>query len=168
MPLSRTRIDHKRYIRCIARLLLLLLLLALASFFATYNLITTAVERRIVSKLQRTVDDLSSRLQIDPVVKMPKDLEGVDKRKTLFHIALTATDGPYSQWQCRIMYYWYKKQKDLPGSDMGRLTRILHSGKADNLMDEIPTFVVDPLPEGLDQVRYLLLSIITFFATLLS
>jgi hypothetical protein len=36
---------------------------------------------------------------------------------------------------------------------MGGFTRILHSGKADNLMDEIPTVVVDPLPEGLDRVR---------------
>ncbi|GFY92267.1 hypothetical protein Acr_08g0006630 [Actinidia rufa] len=68
-----------------------------------------------------------------------------------FHVALTATDAPYSKWQCRIMYYWYKKKKDLPGSEMGGFTRILHSGSADNLMDEIPTFVVDPLPAGLDR-----------------
>ncbi|KAG9138255.1 hypothetical protein Leryth_001475 [Lithospermum erythrorhizon] len=49
------------------------------------------------------------------------------------------------------MYYWYNKKKDLPGSDMGGFTRILHTGKKDNLMDEIPTFIVDPLPNGLDQ-----------------
>ena len=29
---------------------------------------------------------------------------------------------------------------------MGGFTRLLHSGKADDLMDEIPTMVVDPLP----------------------
>ncbi|KAI3519863.1 hypothetical protein L1887_09080 [Cichorium endivia] len=34
---------------------------------------------------------------------------------------------------------------------MGEFTRILHSRKPDNLMDEIPTFVVDPLPSGLDR-----------------
>lgn len=41
--------------------------------------------------------------------------------------------------------------KDMPGSDMGRFTRVLHSGSPDNLMEEIPTFVVDPLPQGLDR-----------------
>ncbi|KAM3287600.1 hypothetical protein P3S67_021030 [Capsicum chacoense] len=44
-----------------------------------------------------------------------------------------------------------RKKKDLPGSEMGKFTRILHSGSPDNLMDEIPTFVVDPLPDGLDR-----------------
>ncbi|KAI3717239.1 hypothetical protein L1987_68727 [Smallanthus sonchifolius] len=34
---------------------------------------------------------------------------------------------------------------------MGKFTRILHSGQPDNLMEEIPTFVVDPLPSGLDK-----------------
>ena len=32
---------------------------------------------------------------------------------------------------------------------MGGFTRLLHSGKADDLMDEIPTIVVDPLPSSL-------------------
>lgn len=32
---------------------------------------------------------------------------------------------------------------------MGGFTRLLHSGKADDLMDEIPTMVVDPLPQDL-------------------
>ncbi len=31
--------------------------------------------------------------------------------------------------------------------EMGGFTRLLHSGKADDLMDEIPTVVVNPLPE---------------------
>ncbi|CAN6839272.1 unnamed protein product [Brassica oleracea] len=68
-----------------------------------------------------------------------------------FHVAVTATDSPYNKWQCRILYYWYKQKKALPRSDMGGFTRILHSGNPDNLMDEIPTFVIDPLPSGLDQ-----------------
>ncbi|GLT54888.1 hypothetical protein SLA2020_280480 [Shorea laevis] len=79
------------------------------------------------------------------LVKRSEDLN------SKFHVALTATDAPYSQWQCRIMYYWYKKVKDMPGSDMGKFTRVLHSGSPDKLMEEIPTFVVDPLPEGLDR-----------------
>ncbi|KAI3790539.1 hypothetical protein L2E82_03649 [Cichorium intybus] len=82
---------------------------------------------------------------------MPRKMKGKGGKKVLFHVALTATDAPYSKWQCRIMYYWYKKVKVMPESEMGEFTRILHSGKPDNLMDEIPTFVVDPLPSGLDR-----------------
>jgi len=52
------------------------------------------------------------------------------------------------------MHYWYKEMRDRPGSDMGGFTRILHSGKPDGLMDEMPTMVVDPLPEGKDKVRF--------------
>ncbi|GFP89920.1 hypothetical protein PHJA_001135800 [Phtheirospermum japonicum] len=82
---------------------------------------------------------------------MPENERKTKKERLIFHVAVTGEDTAYSQWQCRIMYYWYKKKKDLPGSEMGKFTRILHSGNSDNLMDEIPTFVVDPLPKGMDQ-----------------
>ena len=123
---------------------LLLFLLGFGFFVVTYNLMTLIVHNRS--------GVMSSSPLLDPVVQMPH-------RKTKsspappFHVALTATDAPYNKWQCRIMYYWYKQKKALPGSDMGGFTRILHSGNRDNLMDEIPTFVVDPLPPGLDRVR---------------
>lgn len=94
-----------------------------------------------------------TQLFLDPIIHMPHNLTKPKPQKLLFHIALTATDTPYSKWQCRIMYYWYLKKKNLPGSEMGKFTRILHSGTPDNLMDEIPTFVVDPLPQGFDMVR---------------
>ncbi|RZC79029.1 hypothetical protein C5167_003234 [Papaver somniferum] len=126
---------------------LLLILLTVGFFFGTYNLLTT-----IIGHKGTEVDDLDSISEqnvIDPVIQMPRKVKLAPKLP--FHIALTATDSSYSQWQCRIMYYWYKKVKDLPGSDMGGFTRVLHSGKPDNLMDEIPTFVVDPLPAGLDR-----------------
>ncbi|KAI3972266.1 hypothetical protein MKW92_039787 [Papaver armeniacum] len=128
---------------------LLLILLTVGFFFGTYNLLTT-----IIGHKGTEVDDLDSISEqnvIDPVIQMPRKVKLAEKPKLPFHIALTATDSSYSQWQCRIMYYWYKKVKDLPGSDMGGFTRVLHSGKPDNLMDEIPTFVVDPLPAGLDR-----------------
>ncbi|KAL0375571.1 UNVERIFIED_CONTAM: Hydroxyproline O-arabinosyltransferase RDN2, partial [Sesamum calycinum] len=92
-----------------------------------------------------------NQLLIDPVIGMPGRAKKQKNEMSRFHVALTATETPYSKWQCRIMYYWYKKKKDLPGSEMGKFTRILHSGKPDNLMDEMPTFVVDPLPTGLDR-----------------
>lgn len=94
-------------------------------------------------------NSIEGGVMIDPVIRMPETVRRDPKRP--FHVALTATDAPYSKWQCRIMYYWYKKQRDEAGSEMGGFTRILHSGKPDNLMKEIPTFVVDPLPEGLDR-----------------
>ncbi|XP_021772172.1 hydroxyproline O-arabinosyltransferase 3-like [Chenopodium quinoa] len=87
----------------------------------------------------------------DPVIEMPEERKKAEGPNPRFHVAVTATDTPYSKWQCRIMYYWYKRVKDLPGSDMGGFTRVLHSGRPDNLMGKIPSFVVDPLPHGLDQ-----------------
>ncbi|GAQ89564.1 hypothetical protein KFL_005370010 [Klebsormidium nitens] len=87
---------------------------------------------------------------VDAVIPRPKDK--VQKgEKRLFHVAVTTNESPYNRWQCRIHYYWYKQMKDREGSEMGGFTRILHSGKPDHMMDEIPTFVVDPLPEGMDK-----------------
>ncbi|KAL8159398.1 hypothetical protein V2J09_000935 [Rumex salicifolius] len=76
---------------------------------------------------------------------------GDSSTKPKFHVAVTASSRAYSRWQCRIMYYWYKKFKDASGSDMGGFTRVLHTGEPDNMVHEIPTFVVDHLPYGLDQ-----------------
>lgn len=39
-----------------------------------------------------------------------------------------------------------KQCREAGPCDMGGFTRILHSGQADELMDEIPTFVCDPVP----------------------
>jgi hypothetical protein len=93
----------------------------------------------------------------DPVVTMPawmREAAGGEARRRPFHVALTATDAAYSRWQCRVMYYWYKRMQARPGGEaMGGFTRVLHSGKPDGLMDEIPTFVVEPLPAGKDHVR---------------
>ncbi|XP_009140634.1 hydroxyproline O-arabinosyltransferase 2 [Brassica rapa] len=88
----------------------------------------------------------SSRDDVISSVKTPPK-----KTKRLFHTAVTATDSVYSTWQCRIMYYWYNRFRDEPGSEMGGYTRILHSGRPDGLMNEIPTFVANPLPSGVDQ-----------------
>ncbi|CAN6583712.1 unnamed protein product [Malus baccata var. baccata] len=71
--------------------------------------------------------------------------------KRLFHTAVTASDSVYNTWQCRIMYYWFKKFQNEPGSEMGGFTRILHNGKPDEYMDEIPTFIAQPLPAGMDR-----------------
>jgi len=129
---------------------LLIIFLVLGSSFATYNLVTML---RHYGSLEGVAGG-DGKLGFDPIIEMPDHVKNRKTSKAPFHVALTATDAPYNKWQCRVMYYWYKQQKKLPGSEMGGFTRILHSGKSDNLMDEIPTIVVDPLPSGLDRVSY--------------
>ncbi|XP_030505963.2 hydroxyproline O-arabinosyltransferase NOD3 [Cannabis sativa] len=126
----------------------LLVLLVLGFFFATYNLLTIVMHHKASSSENLSADGLKL---LEPVRLMPEETKTDEISKSKYHVALTATDAPYSQWQCRIMYYWYKVMKDKPGSDMGKFTRVLHSGTPDNLMEEIPSFVVDPLPQGLDR-----------------
>lgn len=49
---------------------------------------------------------------------------------------------------------------------MGGFTRLLHSGEEDEWMDEIPTVVVDPLPEEIIEkanVRSRITMIVRFF-----
>ncbi|GLJ10046.1 hypothetical protein SUGI_0120820 [Cryptomeria japonica] len=114
--------------------LLYSLLLTLIVALITYNIVTTT---SAVHQTPTHEDDL------DSIIRKPSE-------ERLFHTAVTATDSAYNKWQCRVMYYWHKKQSKRPGSDMGGFTRVLHSGRPDNLMDEIPTYVVDPLAQGKD------------------
>lgn len=133
---------------------LFMALLSIGSFLFTYNFVS------IIVNYKKTSNEKQNIFVMDPLVEMPEHAKRSRNHQRPFHVALTATDTPYSKWQCRIMYYWYNEKKDLPGSNMGKLTRILHSGAPDNLMDEIPTVVVDPLPPGLDRVRQHFLSYI--------
>lgn len=121
----------------------LLILISVGCFFATYNFLTMVGH-------SRNGDGPRKLLGGGDQGGAVSSGSGSDPSKR-FHVALTATDALYSQWQSRIMYYWYKQMRGRPGSDMGGFTRILHSGKPDGLMDEIPTLVVDPLPEGADR-----------------
>jgi hypothetical protein len=68
-----------------------------------------------------------------------------------YHIVMTAASGVYQEWQGRIMYYHYKKQRAVqPCSDLGGFTRLLNTRDArpDGLMDEIPTVLVRQLDGG--------------------
>ena len=68
-----------------------------------------------------------------------------------YHVVMTAASGLYQEWQSRIAYYHYKKQKALhPCSDLGGFTRLFNNnnGQPDALMDEIPTVVVKQLGHG--------------------
>ncbi|KAL8153040.1 hypothetical protein V2J09_010800 [Rumex salicifolius] len=126
------------------------LLIIFSVALITYNI---AISPNASLRLRQDFPGPGNPLVIDPVIQMPVDRSRTRKegKKRLFHTAVTATDSVYSTWQCRVMYYWFKKFKVQPGSEMGGFTRILHSGKPDKFMDEIPTFVAQPLPPGTDQ-----------------
>ncbi|XP_010926982.2 hydroxyproline O-arabinosyltransferase NOD3-like [Elaeis guineensis] len=125
----------------------LVVLIFLGFFLATYNLVAMVIH----NQRGESSRDLIQKRSQDPVVPMPDKLKESAVPKRPFHVAVTAMDDPYSKWQCRIMYYWYKKMKDMEGSEMGGFTRVLHSGRADDLMEEIPTFVANPLPAHADR-----------------
>ena len=65
-----------------------------------------------------------------------------------YHTLLTATAQVYQQWQCRVMYYQWKKQRnnDPAGActEMTGFTRLVAHGDAtpDGLENEIPSFFV--------------------------
>ncbi|CAN4076894.1 unnamed protein product [Withania somnifera] len=113
----------------------------------TYNILISAN----ASFKQELPGPSTKTFSQDPIIKMPLDRSKSNIKKRLFHTAVTSSDSVYNTWQCRIMYYWFNKFKDEPNSEMGGFTRILHSGKPDRFMDEIPTFVAQPLPSGMDQ-----------------
>ncbi|KAG0483665.1 hypothetical protein HPP92_011749 [Vanilla planifolia] len=128
-----------------------LVFLSFGFLIATYNLVTLVIHYQNSDGDIDLVDVLALSRRTDPLTGLPNELKESEGQRKPFHVALTATDAPYSKWQCRIMYYWYKKMKDMDGSEMGGFTRVLHSGKPDGLMNEIPTFIVDPLPAGADR-----------------
>ena len=66
---------------------------------------------------------------------------GKATKNRAFHTIVTASGEGIKSWT-RIMYFHYQKQRALDETGaMGGFTRILHEGKPDDLMDEIPTFV---------------------------
>lgn len=128
-----------------------LVFLALAAMVATYNTITmiNSYHNRSGHVGPGAGED-DNKFSFESLIKPSEETKRSSPTR-LFHVAVTANDFPYNRWQCQIMYYWYKKFKDAPGSEMGGFTRVLHSGKPDNFMEEIPTVVVDPLPDGEDR-----------------
>ncbi|KAL4419070.1 hypothetical protein ABPG77_010349, partial [Micractinium sp. CCAP 211/92] len=83
---------------------------------------------------------------------------GEDRR---YHVVITAA-GSAVHWQSRIGYYWYKKVKKqceaAGGCQMGSFTRLLHTGQPDDLMNEIPTWVAQPLPAEHPDHGYIVLN----------
>ena len=60
------------------------------------------------------------------------------------HTVLTSSGNAYMNWQTRVMYATYKKHASTPGSILKAFTRVLHRGRDDELMFEVPTMRFDP------------------------
>jgi hydroxyproline O-arabinosyltransferase len=90
---------------------------------------------------------------MEPSPSTSKGNESLGGPERRFHTVTTAS-GTSTHWQMRIHYYWFKKQqkacREQYGDDchMGGFTRLLHSGSDDDLSQEIPTHVAQPLPKG--------------------
>ena len=55
------------------------------------------------------------------------------------HGVMTSSGNAYMNWQSRIMYQTWQNHASQPGSIMKAFTRVLHKGRDDELMFEIPT-----------------------------
>lgn len=100
-----------------------------------------------VALLLVLVDSLSTRRARSP--------QNAQCTQVPFHTLITCDGSTYEQWQSRLAYYWFKKQraKDSCG-DMGGFTRVLHSGQPDAFMQEIPSVVV-PRLDAADELGYM-------------
>ena len=67
------------------------------------------------------------------------------------HTVLTSSGNAYMNWQTRIMYRTYQTHAAEPGSILKAFTRVLHRGKDDELMHEVPTMRFDPNQEKCDR-----------------
>ena len=85
----------------------------------------------------------------DAAASQPTDAACPDRRP--FHGLLTSQASVYQQWQSRIMYHHWKKQKALQGpcGDMAGFTRLAATpgGKPDGLENEIPSLFVEQLSD---------------------
>jgi hypothetical protein len=79
------------------------------------------------------------------------DATGCPAGRRPYHVLMTAASGKYQEWQSRIAYYHYLKQKAAhPCSEMGGFTRLVNllDGKPDALVAEMPSVVVTQLRGG--------------------
>eukprot|EP00798_Chlamydomonas_sp_ICE-L_P012389 gene12389-15582_t len=113
----------------------------------------TADMRHAWEGLVRKRKDITYEEAQAEAVELIEDKFRKDPTVRPFH-TVTSFQGFHVQWSMRIHYYHYRKQRaachKLLGRrcEMGGFTRLLHDGRPDQLMDEIPTVVVDALPES--------------------
>mmetsp|Transcript_8488 Transcript_8488/g.22730 ORF Transcript_8488/g.22730 Transcript_8488/m.22730 type:complete len:389 (+) Transcript_8488:325-1491(+) len=68
------------------------------------------------------------------------------------HTLFTSNGSPYQNFQARIMVATWKLARAMPGGEkMVYISRILHRMTPDEVMDEIPTFRVDPVQPECDR-----------------
>ena len=85
----------------------------------------------------------------EPAAAQHEDAECPGRRS--YHALLTSQSSPYQQWQSRIMYFHWQKQKAKQGrcGEMGGFTRLCATkgGQPDGLEREIPSLFTTQLPD---------------------
>ncbi|KAK9816450.1 hypothetical protein WJX72_000477 [[Myrmecia] bisecta] len=111
----------------------------------------TQAELQEQQQQQRQFDEYTAKgnqQQKSPKVLQAASSLGQQADRNKYHVVVSSDARVYNEWQSRIAYLWYKKVKaQFPGNSMGGFTRLLHSGKPDRLMDELPTAVVNDLSD---------------------
>ncbi|KAL0330574.1 UNVERIFIED_CONTAM: Hydroxyproline O-arabinosyltransferase 1 [Sesamum radiatum] len=123
------------------------LVITFSAALITYNIIISAN-----ASLKQDFPDPSrksaSSFSLDPVIKMPTALSSSSQRskKRLFHTAVTASDSIYNTWQCRVMYYWFKKQKNNKPNSGGASPEFCILGTPTDSWMRSPPLLLSPSP----------------------
>ena len=80
----------------------------------------------------------------------------------LYHVLLTASSGPYQEWQSRVFFHHYKRLKtSVPCSDIGEFTRLLTMPKGqppDSLASIMKTVTSVELQKGSEDFNFVVLN----------
>ncbi|PKI67754.1 hypothetical protein CRG98_011967 [Punica granatum] len=96
-----------------------IMLVALSVALITYNILISANVPLMLDLPGPSNSSPPSKISVDPVIEMPIERSSrrfggqQQQRKRMFHTAVTASDSVYNTWQCRVMYYWFRKHRDV-------------------------------------------------------
>ena len=88
--------------------------------------------------------------QPKPPTHVPATGKKFEDLPRCLHGVMTSSGNVYMNWQSRIMYQTWQNHASQPGSILKSFTRILHKGKDDELMKEIPTMRFEPIQTHCD------------------
>eukprot|EP00908_Phaeocystis_cordata_P011790 Transcript_22745.p1 GENE.Transcript_22745~~Transcript_22745.p1 ORF type:complete len:563 (+),score=217.62 Transcript_22745:349-2037(+) len=94
------------------------------------------------------VDNSTPAVVATPAASTASPTAACAETRKPFHVLLTATAQTYQQWQCRVMYFHWRKQRDADPlgacTEMTGFTRLVASagGRPDGLENEIPSAFV--------------------------
>ena len=110
--------------------------------------VATGFAKASLSDFKASVDAVVSDAATGRTASAPEGASECPASRKPYHVLLTATAQVYQQWQCRVMYFHWKKQRDLDPAgkctEMTGLTRLVATpgGRPDGLEDEVPSIFV--------------------------